>query len=172
VHYPNTVQSLRKAVREYHTTSVSAAERSLRTSLRAPYWKTDIGAGKARVARELLREYIRLDQLGTRPAATFDVKSQVAVGQDVIDVVVDVCLFASVGYAARLVLWDTRSCSFADARVLASPCVLALEQEFGNGTVQDAEVVHVRTSTIHQVTRGQAVRAISDVAAVLKRAQL
>jgi hypothetical protein len=169
--FPSTAQSLRMATRIYHDQGPDAARRALRSSLRAPYWRTGIGAGKAAVARRLLDEYMRLDSAAGRKAAGFNIKTDVAVGSDVIAVAVDVCLFANVDYAARLILWDARPCTSADARILLAPCVLALEHEFGTGSVEDGEVIHVRTSTVYSETRARALAALPDVEAVLKRAQ-
>jgi hypothetical protein len=112
-----------------------------------------------------------LDTADGRPLADSNVKSDVTVGADVISVVVDVCLFASSGYAARLNLWDARSCSREEARVLLGPCVLALEQEFGSNMVEDAAVFHIRSSSVYAFSRAQALRGLSDVQAALTRAQ-
>jgi hypothetical protein len=169
--FPNTVQSLRKAVRTYHQTGAAAAHRALRESLKGPYWKTGVGAGKASVAEQLLDAYIQLDATDGRAVAGFNVKSDVLVGSDVIDVTVDLCLFGANGYAVRLVLWDTRACSRADARTLLAPCIVAVEQEFGQGAVEDATLFHIRAGNSYAFTRREALRGMTDVAAALNRAQ-
>jgi len=169
--FPNTVQSLRKAVRTYHHAGAAAAHRALRESLKGPYWKTGVGAGKAAVAGQLLDAYMHLDAADGRAVAGFNVNSDVSIGSDVIDVTVDVCLFGATGYAVRLVLWDTRACSRADARALLAPCVVAVEQEFGQGAVEDASLFHIRSGSTYVFTRREALRGMTDVAAALNRAQ-
>lgn len=170
--FPNTSRSLQRAVREYHSKGPIAARQSLRQSLSGPYWRKPRGAGMAAAARQLLEAYFRLDASDGRPSATFDLKSDVVLGTDVISVNVDICVFDPVGYGARLVLWDTRPCSNAQAAILLAPCVLAVEQEMGTGTTTSAEVWHMRTTTKLAFAAHAALRAINDAQRVLQRAQL
>jgi hypothetical protein len=169
--FPNTAQSLRKAARVYHMSGVSAARQSLRQSLSGPYWKTPIGAGKASVAHDLLLHYFQLDAAYRRPAAGFDVKSEVTIGADVIGVTIDICLFASAGFAPRLVLWDRRGCSRNEALILLAPALLAVDQEYGAGTGRDAELFDVRPHRAFHFTRTETLARLGDVRAVLRRAQ-
>lgn len=169
--FPTASPSLQKAVREYHTSGIPAARQSLRDSLSGPYWRQGRGATMASVARGLLDAYFAADALNPRPAATFDLKSDVVVGPDVIEASVDICVFESAGYGARIVLWDTRGCTNNQALLLLAPCVLALEQEFGSGVAESAEVWDMRSNTIFGVTPQAAVGALSEAAAVLRRVQ-
>jgi hypothetical protein len=169
--FPNTSQSLRKATRIYHSSGAPAARKSLRRSLSGPYWKTPVGAGKASVAQDLLEVYIQLDSRRGRPAAGFDVKSDVAVGPDVIAVSIDVCLFSTSGFAPRLVVWDARGCSSEEARILLAPAVVAVDQEYGAGTAEDGELFDVRRQSAFYFPRSEVLHRLRDVQAALQRAQ-
>jgi hypothetical protein len=169
--FPTTSRSIQKAVREYHVAGTAAARQSLRDSLRGPYWRQGRGATMAGVARGLLEDYFSLDSLNPRPAATFDLKSDVHIAPDVIEASVDICVFEVTGYGVRAVLWDTRGCTNEQARLLIAPCVVALEQEFGAGTAESAEVWDMRTRTVFAFAPSTARTALSGVAAILHRVQ-
>jgi hypothetical protein len=169
--FPTTSRSIQKAAREYHVAGAAAARQSLRDSLSGSYWRQGRGATMAHVARGLLEDYFAMDALNPRPAATFDLKSDVGVGPDVVEASIDICLFETTGYGARVVLWDTRGCDDRQARLLLAPCVVALEQEFGAGAAESAEVWDMRTTTMFAVTPQAAIAALSAVGAILHRVQ-
>jgi hypothetical protein len=160
-----------KAVRTYHKRDAEAARASLRTSLDDPYWRTPAGAGKATAARSLLETYFVMDARDGRPAALFDLKSEVQVGADVVAVNLDVCVFDDFGYGSRTVLWDKRPITTAQAQALAAPCVSAIEQEMGLGTAESADIWHMRTQTVFRFTRASARRGIRFAETALRRAQ-
>lgn len=169
--YPNTVQSIRSAVRVYHDSGRNAARAALRGSFKSPYWKTSVGAGKAAVAFDLLDEYIRLDALDGRLVSHFDLKSEVSVGVDTVATVVDICLFGMYGFAGRIMLWDTRAFIRDDARILAAPAFEAIDSELGSGSAEDIEIWHIRSGATFRFDRAGGRGAMTAVAAVLRRAQ-
>jgi hypothetical protein len=170
-HYPNTTMSLRSSVREYHLRGAKAAHDFLRKSLKAPYWRDGIGAGKAKVAHQLLDQYVAIDLADGRPPSHFDLKSEVDIGPDVVAVTVDLCLFGTSGFSGRLLLWDTRPCTRQQGLLLACPCAVGLEQELGPGSLEDIEVWLVRASTQYRYARKHALSGLGAVASLLRRVQ-
>jgi hypothetical protein len=170
--YANTTQSLRKAMRIFHMSGERDAQRALEQSLSGAYWRSDIGAGKKRVARELLAAYATMARADGRPHAGFDIKSDVAVGADVIQVVIDAVFFEGTAqYVPRLVIWDTTGASRAEARTLVAPLVVALEQEYGPRTAAIAQLFDVRRANVFEFDRSHSLAGMPDVEAVLRRAQ-
>jgi hypothetical protein len=155
---PNTVGTLRKAVRTYHQRGVAAAEAALREGLSGYFSRPGAPSTKADVARDLFARYLDYDLDDGRPAFDTDIEPVVSFAGNDVKFRIDVGLLGEHGYVGRVILWDTTPCSERQAAMIACGCAIGFERAMGSGRIDDIQVWHLRTEKQYVVPYREAVR--------------
>lgn len=162
------ISTFRKAVRVYHREGVDRALAS--PTLTSPHWRLP-GRGRtlANNYRDCLQRYIALDALDARTFVDAGITETVVLGNDEVNVVLDVILLNRTGHVGRVLLWDTSILDRRLAQITAAPALLALQQLVGESRAQTIEIWHLRSGTQFEFTAHEALAELPEAVAAVQR---
>jgi len=137
------------AIARYHREGAQTALRRLRRAFAdSSYWGpagSPQARGWASAIVTSFERYIQLAARDGRDAFAVDLKRDVSLGSHVVAVHLDAVLLDDDGYVGRIVLWDTAAVTADLAVMYATPPLMALEDELGEGRITGMQVWHLRT---------------------------
>jgi hypothetical protein len=111
-----------------------------------------------------------LDVADGRRSYDVGVKQAVTVSGEILNVYMDALVYAAAEHTARIALWDIPQPNVAEASVMASPIVAALEEEVGEERAHSVAFWHLRTGTVIEVSAAEARAHASAAADAVRRA--
>jgi hypothetical protein len=170
--FPTPMPMATSAVRRFHREGAQVALDRLNRGLNGSnYWGPN-GSPQARAWAESIRtcfdRYVALAAADPRPTLNIPFTADVAVGQNLVGVSLDVILLDPAGYVGRYVLWDLPALTQSDAELLSAPIVRALEDELGEDRVSGVEVWHLRSGSQAYVDAATALARLPEVGAVVE----
>jgi len=167
---PNPIQTFRKAICTYHQSGRQAAIDGI--SLPSPYWRSDArGKTLAQNYRRSLDTYMSLDGADGRQAYDTGVNQRLAVGGEILSIYMDALVYSGTAHTARLALWDVPQPSRAQAEIMASPIITALENDVGQDRAHSVAFWHLRSATVIEVSASDArAKAVAAADAVRRAA--
>jgi hypothetical protein len=156
--YPTTTSTLSAAVRVYHTEGLEAAQKQLNIGLSGYFARQGSPTGKARVAHENFERYVALAERDEREVFGTNVRMDLFVREHDLSVQADVLLFDPGGYAGRVLLWgaDAQSLTSTQLRLLATPIIVAMQEELGQERVVGTDIWQIRSEQITTIDAEQA----------------
>lgn len=171
--YPTPMPTAIAAISRYHRQGASASLAHIRASYNSSsYWGPSgspqaFGWANAMIAA--FERYVTLAEHDPRPAFATALDRAVVFGAHEVAVHVDVVLLDEDGYVARIVAWDSSPIGAGEATLYATPVLLAVEEELGEGRVVGVEVWHLRSGSQFFITAEQCNAAIGAVERVVDR---
>lgn len=158
---PSTDSSVRKAIRTYHESGAEAAWAGLESGLSNKYWSSEQGLTKAKNARDMLDNYLRLATPDKRVGVGFTGRSIEWSGHE-IAASVDVILSESRGQVGRICLTNVIPRPLTDterALIVAAPLqglLREFEHRIFDNVIADLELWELRTGATAVVSRERA----------------
>ena len=162
------IGTFRRAICTYHQSGRAVALAGI--SLPSSYWRTD-PRGKTLAAnyRRSLDTYMTLDAADVRPVYDVGVKQPVTISGEILTHI-DALVYRVVQHTARIALWDVPQPTAAEAAVMASPIVTALEKEVGDDRAHSVAFWHLRSGTVVEVSSTEAHAQAAAAADAVRRA--
>ena len=163
------IGTFRRAICTYHQSGRAVALAGI--SLPSSYWRTD-PRGKTLAAnyRRSLDTYMTLDAADGRPVYDVGVKQPVTISGEILNIYIDALVYRVVQHTARIALWDVPQPTAAEAAVMASPIVTALEKEVGDDRAHSVAFWHLRSGTVVEVSSTEAHAQAAAAADAVRRA--
>jgi hypothetical protein len=166
---PNTAGTLRASARAFHRDGEEAGRAALDNGLSGYFGRPERRAQADR-ARVMFRNYVDLAIADGRNAFDFDIDGDLAIGDDILVVSVDMALTDPNGYAGRIVLWDQLPCDRDAALTISVPAFELLAAELGGADLIDnIEVWHMPSRARHAFGRDEAGGGLALTGRVLER---
>jgi hypothetical protein len=163
------ILTFRKAICTYHRAGRQTALDEI--SLPSPYWRTNPrGKTLARNYRESLETYFSLDVADGRRTYDVGVKQSLAIAGEVLSIYMDALVYATTAHTARIALWDVPMPSRYEASVMALPIIEALQAAVGDERARSVAFWHLRSATIIEVGRAEALSRAADASDAVRRA--
>lgn len=163
---------LRKAVRVYHASrDADEGRRALEQGLSGYFARPGTPTRQAADARTRFETYLKMEAADARPVFDTNMGEDIAFGDDVLAVDVDLALFDPSGYAGRVILWDKLPCDREQARAIAGPAARCLADELGADRIVDVQVWHIRSQLRHYFDYAEAIDGLGLVPSILAAAR-
>jgi hypothetical protein len=155
--YPTTTSALSAAVRLYHAEGLEAAQKQLNIGLSGYFARQGSPTGKARVAHENFDRYVALAERDEREVFGTNYRMDLSIRQHELSVQADVLLFDPDGYAGRVLLWgaDAQSLTLTQLQLLATPVILAMQEELSEDRVVGTDIWQIRSEQITTINAEQ-----------------
>ena len=163
------IGTFRRAICTYHQSGRAVALAGI--SLPSSYWRAD-PRGKTLAAnyRRSLDTYMTLDAAERLSGLRRRVKQPVTISGEILNIYIDALVYRVVQHTARIALWDIPQPTAAEAAVMASAIVTALEKEVGDDRAHSVAFWHLRSGTVVEVSSTEAHAQAAAAADAVRRA--